>query len=80
MSIEDNSDVPEPPKIDRERIEKLFKQLDINNDGRLDVHEIRRRLEQQGIDPNIAEVIIFIIGHIDDRVTIIQELLLLARY
>ena len=61
MSIEDNNEIPEPPEVDRERIEKLFKQLDVNNDGRLDVHEISRRLEQQGIDPNIAEVMIFMV-------------------
>ena len=77
MSIEDNNEVPEPPEVDRERIEKLFKQLDVNNDGRLDVHEISRRLEQQGIDPNIAEVMIFMV-RIDDKITIIQKLFLFS--
>lgn len=49
-------DLPQVPLTDKERIFALFRQLDENEDGRVDVQEIRRRLMKQGIDPSVAEV------------------------
>ena len=51
------SDVPEGPRIDKARILELFNELDKNQDGKIDAQEIRERLLEQGIDPNIAEVL-----------------------
>ena len=48
--------VPQVSLTDKERIVALFKQLDVNHDGRIDVQEIRKRLMQQGMDPSVAEV------------------------
>ena len=42
---------------DKERIKKLFQQLDVNQDGRIDVEEINRGLSKLGINsPGEAEV------------------------
>ena len=49
-------ELPQVPLTDKERIFALFRQLDENEDGRVDVQEIRRRLMKQGIDPSVAEV------------------------
>jgi Ca2+-binding EF-hand superfamily protein len=43
-------------QVDRERIVKLFEQLDINNDNTIDVQEIRNKLKEQGISLDHAEV------------------------
>ena len=53
---ETEEDLPQVPLTDKERIFALFRQLDENEDGRVDVQEIRRRLMKQGIDPSVAEV------------------------
>jgi Ca2+-binding EF-hand superfamily protein len=45
-------------QVDRERIVKLFEQLDINNDNTIDVQEIRNKLKEQGISLDHAEIII----------------------
>lgn len=51
----------EPPghysSRDKERIRKLFQQLDVNQDGRIDVDEMNRGLNKLGINsPGEAEV------------------------
>lgn len=53
---ETEEDLPQVPLTDKERIFALFRQLDENEDGRVDVQEIRSRLMKQGIDPSVAEV------------------------
>ena len=44
---------------DEERIKQLFRELDVNNDGRIDVEELTEYLNKQGIPsvPGQAEVI-----------------------
>lgn len=46
-----------PPPTNEERLRELFEKLDINNDGRLELDEIRKALHHQGITtPGVAEV------------------------
>lgn len=54
--VEEKPGIPQAPLTDKERIIALFRQLDVNDDGRIDVQEIRKRLMQQGMDPSVAEV------------------------
>ena len=50
---------PKLSRTDEERIRKLFKELDVNNDGHIDASELNAGLKRLGV-PNIpgqAEVI-----------------------
>ncbi|XP_019850971.1 PREDICTED: calcium-binding mitochondrial carrier protein SCaMC-3-like [Amphimedon queenslandica] len=55
---EEKPGLPQVPLTDKERIIALFRQLDVNDDGRIDVQEIRKRLRQQGMDPSVAETVV----------------------
>lgn len=60
MASKDGAEEVQAPRfsrLDKTHIVELFKQLDQNEDGKIDVQEIRNRLTEQGIDPNVAEVI-----------------------
>lgn len=37
------------PYEDEERLEKLFKELDTNGDGRIDIHDLTQVLEKRGV-------------------------------
>lgn len=45
----------ELPSDEEERFEKLFKQLDVNNDGRIDVLELSQSLHMHGVPENLKQ-------------------------
>ena len=46
-----------PPPTDRAKLEELFRQLDANKDGRIDLNELKEALQKRGISrPGLAEV------------------------
>lgn len=46
----------EIPHADEERLEKLFKQLDRDGNGRIDIHDLSAALKEYGISHQYAEV------------------------
>ena len=45
----------ELPMEEEERFEKLFKQLDVNGDGRIDIVELSQSLHKHGVPDNLKE-------------------------
>lgn len=51
----DNGTIPMPhylpqlPSEEEERLDKLFKQLDINGDGRIDIYDLTEAFEKLGL-------------------------------
>lgn len=45
----------ELPTEEEERLEKLFRQLDVNGDGRIDVSELSQSLHIHGVPDNLKE-------------------------
>ena len=43
----------ELPSDDEERFEKLFRQLDVNGDGRIDITELSESLHEHGVPENL---------------------------
>lgn len=41
--------IPHLPFEEEERLEKLFKQLDVDGDGRIDIHDLTEALEKMGV-------------------------------
>lgn len=54
--LQDIHYVHELPQADEERLEKLFKQLDRNNNGKIDVHDLSAALKEFGLSSQYAEV------------------------
>lgn len=54
--LQDVHYVHELPQADEERLEKLFKQLDRNNNGKIDVHDLSAALKEFGLSSQYAEV------------------------
>ena len=46
----------ELPAQDEERLEKLFKSLDLDGNGRIDVHDLSKALHRAGVHKHYAEV------------------------
>jgi Ca2+-binding EF-hand superfamily protein len=46
----------ELPSEDEERLEKVFKKLDVDNNGRIDIHDLSKSLKEFGLSANYAEV------------------------
>ena len=45
----------ELPMEEEERFEKLFRQLDVNGDGRIDILELSQSLHKHGVPENLKE-------------------------
>lgn len=45
----------ELPIEEEERFEKLFRQLDVNGDGRIDILELSQSLHKHGVPDNLKE-------------------------
>lgn len=45
----------ELPTVEEERFEKLFRQLDVNGDGRIDILELSQSLHKHGVPENLKE-------------------------
>lgn len=45
----------ELPIEEEERFEKLFRQLDVNGDGRIDILELSQSLHKHGVPENLKE-------------------------
>nr|SVE76807.1 EOG090X0MQF [Daphnia longispina] len=45
----------ELPTVEEERFEKLFRQLDVNGDGRIDIIELSQSLHKHGVPENLKE-------------------------
>lgn len=45
----------ELPMEEEERFEKLFRQLDVNGDGRIDIIELSQSLHKHGVPENLKE-------------------------
>lgn len=45
----------ELPAEEEERFEQLFKQLDVNGDGRIDITELSLSLHKHGVPENLKE-------------------------
>lgn len=45
----------ELPSEEEERFEKLFRQLDVNRDGRIDILELSQSLHKHGVPENLKE-------------------------
>jgi Ca2+-binding EF-hand superfamily protein len=43
------------PTVEEERFEKLFRQLDVNGDGRIDILELSQSLHKHGVPENLKE-------------------------
>lgn len=54
--LQDVHYVHELPQADEERLEKLFNQLDRNNNGKIDVHDLSAALKEFGLSSQYAEV------------------------
>lgn len=52
--------VYELPQADEERLERLFKKLDRDNNGRIDIHDLSEALREVGMCHTYAEVNIYI--------------------
>lgn len=50
--------VHELPQADEERLERLFKTLDRDENGRIDIHDLSAALKDIGVSHKYAEVII----------------------
>lgn len=50
----------ELPAQDEERLEKLFQSLDLDGNGRIDVHDLSKALHQAGVHRHYAEVFFFV--------------------
>lgn len=61
--LQDIHYVHELPQADEERLEKLFKQLDRNNNGKIDVHDLSAALKEFGLSSQYAEVS-FLLPHL----------------
>lgn len=46
----------ELPAQDEERLSKIFKQLDLDGNGRIDVHDLSKALHEVGVHQRYAEV------------------------
>lgn len=46
----------ELPQIEEERLEKLFKTLDIDGNGRIDVRDLTQSLHESGVHQGYAKV------------------------
>lgn len=60
----------ELPSEEEERFEKLFKQLDVNGDGRIDVLELSESLHKHGVPENLKEsyaTVSFLLSHVEPR-------------
>lgn len=51
----------ELPQADEERLERLFKALDRDENGRIDIHDLSAALKDIGVSHKYAEVIIKVI-------------------
>lgn len=49
----------ELPAQDEERLEKIFQKLDLDGNGRIDVHDLSKALHEVGVHKQYAEVILF---------------------
>ncbi len=49
----------ELPVEEEERLEKVFRELDVNNDGRIDVNDLVKALETKGIKPSHENIQVF---------------------
>ena len=43
------------PTEEEERFEQLFRQLDVNGDGRIDIVELSQSLHKHGVPDNLKE-------------------------
>lgn len=50
----------ELPAQDEERLEKIFQKLDLDGNGRIDVHDLSKALHEVGVHKQYAEVIVFL--------------------
>lgn len=50
----------ELPAQDEERLGKLFQKLDLDGNGRIDVHDLSRALNEVGVHERYAQVFIII--------------------
>lgn len=46
----------ELPQEDEERLEGLFKSLDVNGDGKIDIHDLSKALHDFGVHAKYAKV------------------------
>lgn len=46
----------ELPQEDEERLEKLFKSLDVDGNGKIDIHDLSGALKEFGVHQKYAEV------------------------
>lgn len=49
----------ELPTADEERLGKIFKELDRDGNGRIDIHDLSESLKENGLCHTYAEVIVF---------------------
>ena len=47
----------ELPAQDEERLSKIFKQLDLDGNGRIDVHDLSKALHEVGVHERYAQVL-----------------------
>lgn len=53
----------ELPAQDEERLERLFQNLDLDGNGRIDVHDLSHALREAGVHSQYAQVFITFILH-----------------